>query len=216
MRRRLLLKSVDIEAIKSSMVLWYDIKRQGCTNESMAENPVLKDLSGNGYDATCYNFAWTTESGITEDNALVSDGVDDYCITPNVPAFNTTDGYTVIALREHLNYNQHAPLVSKSYTAYKGAFSFETEYRYTYSFGIANLFGEVNLDKSIGWQTKGSYMGTSLEYGEDVDIVGDITLFVFRQGDSRHKSAALYSLLIFDRDLTTDEIEWVIKNLIET
>lgn len=52
------------EVIKDAMVLWYDIKRQGATNESMAENPVLRDLSGNGHDATCYNFAWSGMSSI--------------------------------------------------------------------------------------------------------------------------------------------------------
>ena len=46
------------------MVLWYDISRQGATNESMITNPILKDLSGNGNDATCYNFAWSGMSGI--------------------------------------------------------------------------------------------------------------------------------------------------------
>lgn len=50
--------------IKESMVLWYDVSRQGCTNENMAENPVLRDLSGNGHDATCYNFAWSGMSGV--------------------------------------------------------------------------------------------------------------------------------------------------------
>ena len=51
-------------AIRDSMVLWYDVKHQGCSNESMAANPVLRDLSGNGHDATCYNFAWSGMSGI--------------------------------------------------------------------------------------------------------------------------------------------------------
>lgn len=51
-------------SIKNNMVLWYDIKRQGATNESMKANPILKDLSGNGHDATCYNFAWSGMSGI--------------------------------------------------------------------------------------------------------------------------------------------------------
>lgn len=50
--------------IKNNMVLWYDIKRQGATNETMKANPILKDLSGNGHDATCYNFAWSGISGI--------------------------------------------------------------------------------------------------------------------------------------------------------
>ena len=56
--------AVDIQSIFDAMVLWYDPKRQGATNENMAENPVLTDLSGNGHDATCYNFAWNGMSGV--------------------------------------------------------------------------------------------------------------------------------------------------------
>lgn len=50
--------------LKDNIVLWYDIERQGATNENMAINPILKDLSGNGHDATCYNFDWSGQSGI--------------------------------------------------------------------------------------------------------------------------------------------------------
>ena len=57
--------SADIsQAIMDSLVCWYDIGKQQCTNESMAANPVLADLSGNGHDITCYNFAWAGMSGI--------------------------------------------------------------------------------------------------------------------------------------------------------
>ena len=60
------LKGIGIPySIKNNMVLWYDIKRQGATNKTMKVNPILKDLSGNGYDATCYNFAWNRQSGIS-------------------------------------------------------------------------------------------------------------------------------------------------------
>ena len=52
------------EAIRQACMLWYDIARQGCTNETMAANPVLRDLSGNGHDAECFNFAWAGMSGI--------------------------------------------------------------------------------------------------------------------------------------------------------
>lgn len=51
--------------LKDNIVLWYDIKRQGATNETMKANPILKDLSGNSYDANCYNFAWNRQSGIS-------------------------------------------------------------------------------------------------------------------------------------------------------
>ena len=56
--------AVDEQAIRDAMVLWYDLKRQGATNENMAADPTLRDLSGNGHDATCYNFAWAGNSGI--------------------------------------------------------------------------------------------------------------------------------------------------------
>ena len=54
----------DEEKIRESLVLWYDIKKQQATNEGMAATPMLRDLSGNGHDATCYNFAWSGMSGI--------------------------------------------------------------------------------------------------------------------------------------------------------
>lgn len=52
------------KAIKDAMVLYYDIAKQKATNESMSLSPILKDLSGNGNDATCYNFGWSGMSGI--------------------------------------------------------------------------------------------------------------------------------------------------------
>lgn len=57
------------QSIRDAMVLWYDIEKQGATNESMAVDPTLKDLSGNGRDATCYNFAWSGMSGIGGTNS---------------------------------------------------------------------------------------------------------------------------------------------------
>ena len=52
------------DRIMQSMVLWYDLAKQGATNESMAADPRIIDHSGNGHDATCYNFAWSEMSGI--------------------------------------------------------------------------------------------------------------------------------------------------------
>lgn len=50
--------------LKKSMILWYDIAKQGCTNESMAANPKLIDFSGNGNIGICNNFTWSGMSGI--------------------------------------------------------------------------------------------------------------------------------------------------------
>lgn len=51
-------------AIMEALVLWYDPRRQGATNETMDADPRLIDLSGNGHDAECRNFAWGGMSGI--------------------------------------------------------------------------------------------------------------------------------------------------------
>ena len=51
----------------------------GLTNEQMAENPVWKDLTGNGYDLQMKNFAWGRISGI----GGVSTYYDKYEFTPD-------------------------------------------------------------------------------------------------------------------------------------
>lgn len=52
------------KSVMDSLICWIDIERQGCTNENMRKNPILKDLSGNGNDFTCSNFTWDTAGGI--------------------------------------------------------------------------------------------------------------------------------------------------------
>lgn len=52
------------DKIMKSLVCWYDLGKQGATNESMKAHPYLIDLSGNGHDMTCRNFAWSGMSGI--------------------------------------------------------------------------------------------------------------------------------------------------------
>lgn len=56
--------AVDEQSIRDAMILWYDLEKQGATNEGMAADPRIIDHSGNGHHATCYNFAWSGMSGI--------------------------------------------------------------------------------------------------------------------------------------------------------
>lgn len=56
--------SSKLNDLKSHMLGWYDVKRQGCTNESLAENPVLEDLSGNNHPLKLKNFAFGGLSGM--------------------------------------------------------------------------------------------------------------------------------------------------------
>lgn len=309
-------------AIKDSMVLWYDIARQKATNESMLENPILKDLSGNGHDAVCRNFAWAGMSGIggiqltgpatsadgvfvvpsdsyantavsnkidkeivavfevkgndgrflralnvggtggridmttdgifsltvsphsyltfyttkapTEDDvypggqivrflplypgALVSDGVDDYCLVERLPLLNKEDGYTVIAKRKHIQKSSvNNPLLSKAIgTDASGAFQFERNIvnhsYFTGSFGRQTQITEFSQSDNV-YQTSTSYNGSIVlnpGNGEDNNF-----MVIFSRDKNSTLSCALYSLLLFNRDLSTDEIEWVKNNLMQ-
>lgn len=360
--------SADIsQAIMDSLVCWYDPGKQQCTNESMAANPVLADLSGNGHDIECFNFGWAGMSGIggyvfdagnlhilaeyrdvisivgnkitlnskpqagvthgniialtatisgeagqsvninipafkikvsglpdginllynyytstnskishnflgekwfgngiteipainttlTPDsdtdyccyipyrlqfgqlaneesfsditieilpeypNALVSDGVDDYCYTEGMPIL--TD-YTVIAKRKWLSTeipNNHINLACKGTGSIQGAFIFE---RYekdkatgvTYSFGSYNPGMHIQAD-DITYQTSTSYNGVEIKKGGNADV--DNLVLLARNENSGFVQIALYSFLLFDRTLTTAEIQWVKKNMIES
>lgn len=344
----------DIEQdIMQSMVLWYDIAKQGATNESMATTPTLIDHSGNGHDATCYNFAWSLMSGIggynmdstdwavyssaeytrpnattihitkvapnnndlliawisehstkkipagtkftlpaikykvtgikgnelrvyvrgdesgysqvisdgveyyfeggefttSQDiicgfeigwvdlnrterevditvellpsypNALVSDGVDDYCLVEGLPILTKEKGYTVIAKRKWIITGLGA--VCSKMRNNNGAFQLErvngiVEYpNNSVSYNQYNPV-TVNNDDAIVYQTTYDYNGsTSLSTKDVLDTDFMSICSVTSEIYSRHSGIVLYSLLLFDRDLTTEEIEWVKTNLIE-
>jgi len=343
--------AVDEQSIRDAMILWYDLKKQGATNESMAENPVLRDLSGNGHDATCYNFAWADMSGIggytippftsrssnflsskyftgdsynligkpqsneaglywdctvinnpTEPyklhlnvsgivegnnvyihqynnayygsvalvngenriqiditqgdrpdypylsfhadssyetdihieilpeypNALVSDGVDDYCLVEGLPLLNKEDGYTVIAKRKILSSPigvASAGIASKRITPDEtGAFVFEKlnnvegVYNIVWNFGAINNNVLINKDTSISVLTSTMYNNANITKGANTD--NDMLLLFSglktNIGYGEYASTALYSFLLFNRDLSIDEIEWVKTNLIES
>ena len=67
----------------------------GLTNEQMSENPVWKDLTGNGHDLQMKNFAWKEGSGISDvyPGFILGDGVDDFAVTEQ--QLNFEDTYTV-------------------------------------------------------------------------------------------------------------------------
>lgn len=329
-------KSGVWDRIKDNMVLWYDLKRQGATNESMATNPKLIDLSGNGHDATCYNFAWSGESGIgkytqpkfnpssgdylvtpsykftvipseyggawvvlfpenygydktkswkikvscldspiqNEDNiyiftqvndetihlssniidgeittinptditlghiflftqskynyaitvemipeypnALVADGVDDYARVDVMPII---EDFTIIAKRKLFSVVNYT-IASMSNDGLTGAFHFESDINknnYPNTFLVS--FGGTNLkplnEEDFSWMTTNSYNGQPIIKGTDNSVHYLMILARGYQELSRFTNGALYSLLLFNKTLTTKEINWVKENLIE-
>lgn len=323
-------------AIRESMVCWYDISRQGCTNESMAQNPVLKDLSGNGHDMKCFNFAWGGMSGIggyikfptthnsvavvfehdensvtfleilnpdinqvynwstsleaipssriivtgipdgarlefmywdgesnislyfTNDGeyilpeskayhsdkynitfglsirdytgkcnvrveflplypgALVSDGVDDYCFAEGLPIFLPDKGFTIVAKREWMS-DKECALFSTRTNGANATIGFELYKPNSLrcmSFGATNILNPPP-ENGISWMTSKNYMGMALSAGDYNEDTSACLFRGFVDNNNFYGQIALYSLILFDRDLTLEEIEWVGKNLID-
>lgn len=322
-------------AIRSAMVLWFDIARQGCTNETMQQNPVLRDLSGNGHDATCYNFGWKGMSGvggygfpdlntwtknssvtvdvitpnkvtlfessgtsgirqgflknttlklhisnintnssvliyrmhggdvgdellytITEEgdyiidfiynpddtlnmvllsglatfeqlplypNALVSDGVDDYCLAEGLPLLTREKGYTVVARRKWFTNEKATAFVAKNTNnnGKDGGFQFEFVNGTGNNFQTSSFASNTDIsdlytsEEAIVYQTSKNYNGQKNLTPKAVSDTGGMALFRFSvDGSKLFGQFALYSLLLFNRDLTEDEINWVKTNLI--
>ena len=163
-------------------------------------------------------------------NALVSDGVDDYCLVEGLPLLNKEDGYTVIAKRTWIGdvNSKSQGFVSKGSSALwvDGAFYFECvegsgTSLFNRVFPNSNSKDGVNRISSFA-QENLTYLTSAKYNNSDIVNVGDgidtdkLAVFKLTTSSSSHyyASISLYSLLLFNRDLTVDEINWVKTNLI--
>lgn len=171
------------------------------------------------------------DQGITEDadldirielvplygNALVSDGVDDYGICENFPILTKEKGYTVVAVRKRLD--SKFSLVSKRDSAFEhnGAFIIESFINggiKAFSFGSSlDIESLYNPDVSFIYQKSNQYLSLDIVPGNLTDS-NVLNLFIWYH-NSEVCSAALYSLEIYDRDLTPYQIEAVKKRLMD-
>ena len=201
--------------IMDSMVLWYDLKRQGATNESMAANPVLEDLSGNGRHATCYNFAWTEDSGISTvnyPNALVFDGVDDKC---NSQSFQMDNFAFFLDLDFISNEQDHSSGVYKPN-------NFNVYYR---KYNTLNIFLNGNNTTNVLQRNDIFYLDSQglvvFKDGTTDNIPTEnyeghaATPLILNGTNNGYIQFAFRRMLLFNRVLTLEEVEWVKNNLIE-
>lgn len=186
----------------------------GLTNEQMAENPVWKDLTGNGHDLQMKNFAWKEGSGISDiyPGALVFDGVDDYGICENFPILTKEKGYTVVALRQFLG-SRNSFLISNRATGTafsNGAFVFERFWEESgaifYNFGTPSDQLSLKPYSPFSYLTSKSYNGRATNAG---DAVPSNTLLVGKSiiNDSNSTNAAVWEICILDHDATEEELQ---------
>ena len=150
-------------------------------------------------------------------HALVSDGVDDYAQVTGLPILTKENGYTVVAKRKWLsdisNLQATKTFVEKgeaTTSAFSSDFFVNQEGMLSLSFGIRNNV-ELYFNQDTLVQTSTSYNGSAINKGDYIDTD---KLTIFANGQTAYKNnIVLYSLLLFDRDLTDEEIDWVRQNL---
>lgn len=176
-------------------------------NNVDTDRNILKDLSGQGHDITLYGFAYNDESGYSSKypNALLFDGKNTYGECTNMPI--QTD-YTIIAKRRYdINKKATGGLISKDIS---GGFIFEGYgfYSNCYSFGTSQ---NVQISKeAISWQSKTSYNGTTIKAGTSTDT-NVLCIGRYISSDYRTYNGAFYWAALFNKSLTTEEINEFIK-----
>lgn len=288
----------------------------GLTNEQMAENPVWKDLTGNGHDLQMKNFAWKGMSGVggygdenyqtfykfTLDDyvfiatppgvkhmnftfrvtglqpgnkltlaffgttntvygtwnkdgiytvdadiveagkptyfyngygatrgeftieilplypgALVFDGVDDYGTRDNFPILTKEKGYTVVALRQWLSFQDIGyPTLVVNSTDRLAAFSFEdfrNKTKSTWNWGRSVGLSDYKIPLLYTYQTSTSYNSKTIYAGATEE--GSNILQVCRSG-FYCANAAIWGIVILDHDATEEELTKIKDYFVKT
>ena len=179
------------------------------TEDGVYEGSYTYDTNGNTSISTANCIGATITVEFLPDNAgsLVFDGVDDYAVCDNMPIL--TD-YTVICRRQIWDKQDDADwvLASKSMSYGNGAFIFEfrdNKRDVIRSYGDTT-FVSMKRSDSVSYQTATSYNGTDVLKGAGIDS-SVLHLGNVRPNDTRYLHGAIYYFALYDKSLTTDEIE---------
>lgn len=190
--------------------IYYDVKKQGLTNDTPDEDWYLKDFSGNGRDMTLYNYAKTPESGINEEGGLQSDGVNDF--GQFVGNLGLKD-YTVVADRAYPIVTVPQFSVISDATGENANTPFllehinEGEFAYSYS---ANTAISINKEREICYQSTYQYKDTTINRGSSTSLGTGLT--IARYGINNGYSAlVLYSFMLFHYSMSKFLIERQLK-----
>lgn len=190
--------------------IYYDVKKQGLTNDTPDEDWYLKDFSGNGRDMTLYNYAKTPESGINEEGGLQSDGVNDF--GQFVGNLGLKD-YTVVADRAYPIVTVPQFSVISDATGENANTPFllehinEGEFAYSY---LANTAISINKEREICYQSTYQYKDTAINRGSSTSLGTGLT--IARYGINNGYSAlALYSFMLFHYSMSKFLIERQLK-----
>ncbi len=186
-------------------------KKNTDTDRNLIADQVSKDVA-NALEVK--NVGYNSESGYTDDNGLLLDGIEDHAVNTAIPA--VTD-FTVIAKREFpestLANNQTFLIKGDAINGNNNVNSLLMEcyfggQNYIISFSSQQI---IPLEESkISWVTPTSYNGNALTKGSGVDSVG-LTIGGYK---NLYRKAVLYKLMFYTKTIDQLSIN-MLKNLFE-
>lgn len=149
--------------------------------------------------------------------ALVFDGVDDYGTCNNFPILTKEKGYTVVALRQWLSFQDigYLTLVVNS-TDRLAAFSFEdfrSKTKSTWNWGRSVELSDYKIPLLYTYQTSTSYNSKTIYAGATEE--GSNILQVCRSG-IYCANAAIWEIVILDHDATEEELTKIKDYFVKT
>lgn len=177
---------------------------KGKTNEDSDRN-VLKDLTGNGNDATAHNFAWNEESGYA-DGRLKFDGVDDYISLDTFDSgFKTMFMVCTNSTKDVMLYDQRSEPFNKNYSV--------AHYPKTIAYNNNNINGTyINGTLNTKLTCQELTNKKHLIHVVAKDISESRKPNIGRSlGKNQHSNMILYKFLGFKEALTEEQIKAVIN-----
>ena len=169
----------------------------------------------NGYSATRGEF--TIEILPLYPGALVFDGVDDYGACDNFPILTKEKGYTVVALRQWLSFQDIGyPTLVVNSTDRLAAFSFEdfrSKTKSTWNWGRSVGLSDYKIPLLYTYQTSTSYNSKTIYAGATEE--GSNILQVCHSG-IYCANAAIWEIVILDHDATEEELTKIKDYFVKT
>lgn len=149
--------------------------------------------------------------------ALVFDGVDDYGTCNNFPILTKEKGYTVVALRQWLSFQDIGyPTLVVNSTDRLAAFSFEdfrSKKKSTWNWGRSVGLSDYKIPLLYTYQTSTSYNSKTIYAGATEE--GSNILQVCRSG-IYCANAAIWEIVILDHDATEEELTKIKDYFVKT
>ena len=199
---------------------YYDAysKKNTDTDRNLIADQVSKDVA-NALEVK--NVAYNSESGYTDDNGLLLDGVEDHAINTVIPA--VTD-FTVIAKRTDLRIidDLTSSFIQKGLSAVwntGGAFSegrTENDKQYCSTFGNTNDISNV-YNKEFFYETKNSYNGKAITIRTDKTDSNGLSIGAIMNNGSAlggYWKGVFYKLMFYTKTIDQLSIN-MLKNLFE-